>query len=144
MDVAEFLLARIAEDKEAINERTRFPGPGPNYVLVEQSIEVGINNTPWVIEITSARVLAECEAKRRIVEDHGWTYSDPYESWKGPEYRAKWGDTRDDRLCVRCGGVTHHPNLGEVERRDKWPCTTLRALAHVYRDHSDYQQEWAL
>ena len=125
MTITEFLLARIAEDEKVAKAR--------QWVLSGDS-------SPS--KVAADRVLAECEAKRRILEDHGWTYRDPYESWKGPEYRALWGDTRDLKDCTRCGGVSHHPNLGEVERRDSWPCTTLKALASVYADHPDYDEAW--
>ncbi|HET6917295.1 MAG TPA: DUF6221 family protein [Acidimicrobiales bacterium] len=129
MDLSEFLLARIAEDEAS--SRMIADSTGSVCLYVGHELLYDAN-----------RLRAECEAKRQIVEDHQWEYADPYESWKGPEYRAKWGDTRDQRNCKRCGGVSHHPNLGEIERRDSWPCTTLRALALPYADHPDYQEAW--
>ena len=58
---------------------------------------------------TPARVLAECEAKRRIVELHREvTFEEAVE-------RAAGG--------CRCRGG--------------WPCPTLRALAAVYADHRE-------
>lgn len=66
------------------------------------------------------RVLAECEAKRRIVEDHT--------------------DSREPDYCPRCvkyrdqweGFIVYCPH----------PCPTLAALASVYADHPDYRDEW--
>ena len=77
MDITEFLLARIAVDGMA----------------AEIQREMGRLSAKMF-----NRALAECEAKRRIVEVHGH----------------------------RC------------------PCATLRALAQPYRDHPDFDPEWAL
>lgn len=72
-----------------------------------------------------ARVLAECEAKRRIVELHGpepgfvdrrWLYC---------------------KVCVR-----FHADI-DCEN-EAWPCPTLRLLALPYADHPDYRPEWSL
>lgn len=62
-----------------------------------------------------ARVLAECEAKRRIVELH------VVEPLPPPSKSAS---------CVQCWGAV-------------WPCPTLRLLASPHRDHPDYRPEWA-
>jgi hypothetical protein len=59
-----------------------------------------------------ARVLAECEAKRRIVERH----------YEVPASDIMWSS------CPVC--------------RETWPCPDLRALASVYADHADYREEW--
>jgi HEAT repeat protein len=84
-DLAAFLLARIAEDEaDAKDAENYFPDDGP------------------FVRWDSARVLAECEAKRRIVErvsDVAWaTYSVrdvvlellalPYADH--PDYRKEW------------------------------------------------------
>lgn len=62
-----------------------------------------------------ARVLAECEAKRRIVEDY-----------------AK---------CVRLRDIEHHVtdySGGELAAYE----TAVRFLALPHADHPDYRQEW--
>ena len=92
MTLVEFLLARIAED-EAVAKRGPYPEPSLRLENVE-------TDESMFIAIDPARVLAECEAKRRIVEVY---------------------------------------QQGEV-----WPVLTLRAIAHPYRDHPDYDPEWAL
>jgi len=84
MSIVEFLLARIAEDEEVAQAR----------------------HDP-------ARVLAECEAKRRIVGLH--------------ERRPDWPD------CQECG---------DRDYQKPWPCSTLRLLALPYSDHPDYRPEW--
>lgn len=60
-----------------------------------------------------ARALAECAAKRAIIEQHH-------------VYALSIGEVQE------CG-------VG-----DGLPCDTLQALAAVYKDHPDYQEEWAL
>ena len=70
-DLTDFLLARIAEDeaeaRDAIKERDSIPFTrpvSPDYDLKSWP-DVGV---PAVL-VGPERVLAECEAKRRIVED---------------------------------------------------------------------------
>lgn len=96
--LADFLLARIAED-EARAE----------YVHDYGSWSSTDHYTP-------ARVLAECEAKRRIVDLHA------------PIEGAVWP------TCSCCG------MYGEADV--DWPCATLRALALPYADHDDYREEF--
>lgn len=67
-----------------------------------------------------ARVLAEVDAMRRVMECH--------ESWE-----AGNGDT----LCGRCGREHIDGRLG-----GHFPCQTLRLLALPYGDHPDYREEW--
>jgi hypothetical protein len=112
LTITEFLLARIAEDEAVAGygESAR----GDDWAL------------GWVydqgdaIEIRRSRVLAECEAHRRIVEEHT-------SDWIG---------------CERCVlGVTVEWGDPEVDYYDG-PCLTMRALASVYADHPDYREEW--
>jgi hypothetical protein len=67
-----------------------------------------------------ARVLAEVAAKRAVVELHGAV--EP----------GKW---RTVAACAQCGDARTYESY-MVE----WPCPTLRALAQVYADHSDYDE----
>lgn len=60
------------------------------------------------------RTLLECEAKRAIVSRHARD-----DDW----------DPAPGRFCF-------------ADRED-FPCLTLRHLAAVYADHSDYDQTWA-
>jgi hypothetical protein len=110
MTLTEFLLARIADD-EAVARRIQAVGPcEPAY--------------------DPAHVLAECEAKRQIVEMH-----DPQEG-------------REDMpaVCSTCGGFVRRPDYlrGSTDSGYviPWPCPTLRALALPYADHPDYQEAW--
>jgi hypothetical protein len=147
LTLPDFLLARFAED-EAVARAAQVPvdprWPDEPWLCAWTNDADGIARTGWdhLQRFSPARVLADCEAKRRIVAEHGWEYADPYESWKDDGYRAKWGDDRDKRHCTRCGGTQSHPNLGITAASVSWPCLTLRALAPPYADHPDYRQEW--
>ena len=63
-----------------------------------------------------ARVLAECEAKRRIVVDLHRPVTDGEGDW----------------FC----------DMLETGAESNWPCETIRLLALPYADHSDYREEW--
>jgi hypothetical protein len=97
-DLAEFLLARIAEDEAAY----------------ESAYVAYLDGFPF----TPTRVLAECEAKRRIVEQcKEWLSYGPVKSWET--------DRGEDAA------------LSE----DAAP-TVLRLLALPYTNHPDYREEW--
>ena len=100
MDLSEFLLARIAEDEAWATSAWR-----------EQSHAGGCD----VCGASFPRLLAECEAKRRIVEHHRSNDDD----WP---------------LCVICTEVG--PDA------QGWPCLTLHLLALPYADHEDYDEAW--
>jgi hypothetical protein len=128
MDLAAFLLARIAEDealaRAAHDTRARWwrykrsqthgvwasaeeGGPGRRVAYAATSADQD-HITHW----DPTRVLVECKAKRRMVTLHHPAPS-------------------DDAAAGRCqhDGQRH-------------PCPTLRLLALVYGDHFDYRQEW--
>ena len=100
MSIREFLLERIAEDEL----RANYYGPKA---------------------MGTARVLAECEAKRAVIEQHG-----PGE-----------GHYRD--YCETCA-EWWAAEIGEGPPGVRFPCPTLRAVAAAYSNHPDYQQEWAI
>lgn len=117
MTLPEFLLARIAEDQaraESLTEikwQPRWVTSPDNRVLVKPPPEI-----EW-----QPRLLAECEAKRRILErlasvndphSRDWTTGSP---GADPEY---------------VGGVSAALEYA------------ARSLALPYADHPDYQQEW--
>jgi len=110
MDLRDFLLARIAEDEAVVHTRELWP--------------VGTYMDRW----SPARVLAECDAKRRIVREH----------------RPFHVQTRNDglnwdyRRCVVCD-----PSDRDLEPSESyWPCPTAAALALVYANHPNYRDEW--
>jgi hypothetical protein len=99
MKLTEFLLARIAEDEAAAQ------------AVVDELAFLGLPRT-------RGRALAECEAKRQIVEDEVLRYCDnvPPSGFVSPEVADSIRSRADSR--------------------------TLRHLAAIYADHSDYRQEW--
>lgn len=128
MDLIQFLEERIAED-EAVARRTTGPWkfhPESLSVVLPTARHVPdlaeIVSTPRAVEDArhivcwdSARVLAECEAKRRVIGEH---------------------QNGNGSMCSSCG------DGGEYGYGVRWPCLTLRFLAMPYADHPDYDEEW--
>lgn len=67
------------------------------------------------------RVLADCEAKRRIVDLHPVV-----------------GDNVCDTCVVGKPGYPLQPH----STPERWPCGTLRALALCYSDRPGYERHW--
>ena len=107
MTITEFLLARIAEDEAALN--------GPCRATLSSD--------------DPARVLRECEAKRRIVEAHPLTRN----------VVPVWSGETPGVACANCAALGRGD--GDIVE-DIGPCDTLCALASVYADHPDYREEW--
>jgi hypothetical protein len=114
MTLTDFLLARIAEDEAATVGKDMY------------GVALGpVESADGYAEcsISAARVLAECEAKRRIMDlhqDYGCTAA-------GTEGHETCGERE---WCYTCGEGSSHP------------CDTLTALALPYRDHSDFRDFW--
>ncbi|WP_243057225.1 DUF6221 family protein [Nocardioides sp. SR21] len=101
MRIIGFLLDRIAEDEKNASRWSRV------------EVRDGVLGT-YVIE---DRVVAGCEAKRRIVAFH----DGPHECPRAPlpeNDRAAWFGVGDD------------------------PCPTLRMVASAYADHPDHDPAW--
>jgi hypothetical protein len=137
--ITEFLEARIAEDEAAARtaELWADDGPEPHLRWFGQGNDMLVNRLgkagPHVARHDPARVLAECAAKRAIVERH---HPDrQLENWY-------WSQ----RSCEDCGARWHKWLNNDVPT-DIGPeqgCPTLRILASVHKDHPDYNPEWAL
>lgn len=113
MNVVEFLEARITEDEAAAEQLTHiFHGAGTQMYAAETWIQSPLKKS---------RFLAECTAKRAIIKQ------------------------ADEASSDRAGVISEYC-VGEKERAEA--CATdpgkliLEALASVYKDHTDYQQEW--
>lgn len=106
MTLTEFLLARIAEDAEHARLKLTPHGSAPGSMV---------------------RVLAECEAKRRIVGLHApiTLRRITYPGGRLNEVQA-------------CGYDTYEDGAGWVD----YPCWTLQILALPYASHPDYREEW--
>lgn len=117
MTLTEFLLARIAEDKKAA---TKILGYLRSYEVIDVLLsrtENAVTTSERVPITPPARVLAECEAKRRIVEQASWT---------GPK------DSLRDRLLGPAADEAYRQGI----------MTALRLLSVPYADHPDYLPEW--
>ena len=144
MNITEFLDARIAEDeaREAgkfriKTDRIDVYAIGPDYVDVrdkngarERRITIPEFQDEYGEPTPDKRALAECAAKRAIIAEHDRMQGEPWQTWRH-KYCATCADWEDEQL-------------GEGPPNIEYPCLTLRSLAAVYKDHPDYQQEWAL
>ena len=106
--LTEFLLARIAADEAAADDVD-----WDDYNPLHQP----------------ARVLAECEAKRRIVERERWK---PPHGMDCDGHPGAWMPHGDYGAGYCMWGAEH----------DGEQSATLRDLAAVYADHPDYRNEW--
>lgn len=130
MTLVEFLMERIAEDEAVARAAIADDGGATEgfanqyAALIEPPSGVGIAQGGFgeaaarmiTTYAVPARVLAECEAKRRIVELHT------------PE---PFADAQDEMFC------RHDQRTAGV-----WPCDTMRLLSSVYADHPDYDEAW--
>ena len=138
MNLAEFLLARIAEDEavaaaavsrrdgvdkwEAVGSGT-VVGPGYDkvkHVMLPSSEDGAARH---IARHDPARVLAECEAKRQVV--HEWQ---TFGKLADPSVQP----STDEEFRVRAAAVGIRQGLARA----------LSHLAMPYADHLDYRQEW--
>lgn len=129
MTLTEFLLARIAED-EAVASAALAAYDSPGGISAQwwtkaelAGRELDAEDIGHIVRHDPARVLAECEAKRRIVELH-----EPFVPYSGPS------------KCVACADNLDADHDGAP--MVAWPCPTVRALASVYAEHPDYDEAW--
>jgi len=106
-DLTEFLLARIADDEALV------------HTAIEQHWAWRTMSGIVVADRRSfpERALAECEAKRRIVQQSAWT---------GPK------ETLRDRLFGPAADEAYQQGLKAA----------MRLLAVPYADHPDYDEAW--
>src|SRR4051794_1514966 len=88
----------------------------------EADIRAGIVGRAWP---GIPRAVAECEAKRRIIDLHS------IDCWVGTG-----PDGDDEYFCAGCMGT------GTAATPDGVVCPTLAALATVYADRPGYLDEW--
>lgn len=153
-DLVVFVRARLDEDEAAAGAAS----PGPWHVNAESDEVLAVDGvtvadgfalsgrqlrvtTAHIARHDPARVLAEVEAKRRIVDLHPYTTQraasseTSFRSAYGPnwEKRLKNLDTPYCETCDVDDGVI---------ASDGTPCETLRLLALPYADYPDYWEEW--
>jgi len=121
MNLDEFLLARIAEDKRVAMDAAG-DGPGRWSPDVVGDGPTGPGSAEHVIRHDPARVLAECSAKRRIV--------------------LACRDARPETkfLGARPPGMADFPIAAHGQHQ--LAAVTLALLALPYADHPHYRPEW--
>ncbi len=124
--LTDFLLARIAEDEERADR-------------VEFRPYVG-EGTPESME---SRVLAECEAKRRIVA----VESGERAKRDAPDHRRAWEDGRVTISFWESGMLRTLTDEARDAFIAEWyepapPSHVLRLLALPYAYHPDYREDW--
>ena len=153
MNIDEFLLARIAED-EAVARAADALSSAPwcasygrqveserNGHLVTPEDEYAREDDPpdaiaeHIARHDPARVLAECEAKRRIVTEHEITYHVHHRRAVGTP--AGFVDVADSGHYQRC-------DADDLDGAEPFGCATLQALAGIYADHPDYDPAWRM
>jgi hypothetical protein len=88
-----------------------------------------------IVNWDPARVLAEVEAKRRILELH-----EPIPSqYVGGRYVGRPGDLQ----CSFCASLCHSSSGLRCEDPDApWPCETVNLLAQAYAGQLGWREEW--
>lgn len=129
MNIVEFLEARIAEDEaQAYN------------VLVFRMIpETGMPGNQAI----PARVLAECAAKRAIISQHQkW----PVLVERKPSELEQVAAGLDDITYRMTREMAWLTTREYIKRFGVEPPTApiIAIMAAVYKEHPDYQQEWAV
>jgi hypothetical protein len=122
-ELVAFVRRCLDEDERVVRQVMAEPG---GFYLEAETDSVNIMTVgAFVYRWTPKRVLAEVEAKRRILELHG-----PIEGYdpNGP-------------VCSTCGEAG---NLGDENAVVRWPCPTVRLLAQPYAGQDGWREEWAL
>ena len=153
MDIAGFLKARITEDeslalgagkesaewhatveetadRDSIYHTVAMSNTGSDIAEMNSIGDDGMYAAEHTARWDPARVLAECSAKRAIIELHH-----PFNHH---------GEHGDYAFCTACqwdhGSDEPRTDMGIAEYGH--PCQTLRALATIYADHPGFQEAW--
>ena len=126
MTITEFLTARLDEDEAVVVALRQRSGAGTRHGFPKWKAQLSGVGDPAEdhIGLSHERMLAEVEAKRRIVAVHGSREVASLD-------RATWAQSFT--VCRRCW---------EGDRQVVAPCPTLRLLALPYADHPDYDEAW--
>lgn len=122
MTLVEFLKARLDEDEQEAREAQLEDSGGANW-------------GSGAVLISSARMLAEVEAKRRIIDEHGLMFREI--GWLDEDNEEAYEELE---VCARC--IPKHSHFRSRAEVPTGPCRTLRLLALPYADHPDYDPAW--
>lgn len=126
--LTDFLLARIAEDERRANDALAEPNY-PHFGNTAADALLGLAESEGADTFAllhfgrhrPARVLAECEAKRRIVEE-----------WRAADKAEEEFDGEGDGW----------PEIDRLRSVVDALCGAMKALALPYADHEDFKEEW--
>jgi hypothetical protein len=129
MTITEFLEARIAEDEAEARAAT----PGPWDSMTEETGNG--ENIYYTVEHGDTQLLD-------MADSSGQGRADAY-------HIARHNPARVLAECEAKRAIAglHKVGADQCDEHNAMfesiPCPTIRALAAVYKDHRDYQQEWA-
>lgn len=153
MSIVEFLLARIAEDESVARESPFDRAWTAHPDETGQPIKAGgrariatcaVDVMDHIARHDPARVLAECQAKRAIIEWHkNWPtlVEGPMRFTPVEDYDPRDINSVTFRMVREVNWLTQQQY---VERFGAEPPTApiLRMLASVYSDHADFDPAW--
>jgi len=176
-DLVTFLLNRIEEDERVAQEAdpgvwtfsadVEFSGGSGNItsetpsehfnIAYDYDREAGYgavdaNNAPHIVAWSPARVLAECAAKRRIIEEHHLSTqrSRDWQNLELPHGERKYEKFIDEETCAVCGWVREVESQWMEKYSGTYPvpdltgCLTLRALAAPFAGHPEFDPAWEM
>jgi Family of unknown function (DUF6221) len=133
-DLSTWLLEQVAADERAAAEMRYNVGfmsdCGEPH---DESIEA--LKGEWTFD--ADRLLAECEAKRRIVELHK-----SVETFAGMSVSDYWPNHATGKTVFVCEVCANHDRETGWDDFDGYPCATLKLLALPYVDRPGYREEW--
>lgn len=152
-DLTAFLHAALDDDEQVAREAldagrsARWASGAEGSVLgVEPGSEMHVRGAvlsidsigPHIARWDPARVLAEIDAKRRLIELH---VPEPSGYVNGVYQMAP--EPAGEPFCSHCANLCHSSSGIMCHNPDApWPCPTVRLLALPYADHPGYRKEW--
>jgi hypothetical protein len=117
MTLTEFLLARIAEDEAVAREVVSRYDPGFFAAIDAESTMLWASPKDPAVSADPARVLAECAAKRRIVDAYVFAERRVHDgpSPVGPEWNLGFRQATWGAICLLA-----LPYVGHEDCRDEW------------------------
>ena len=116
MTLIEFIKARLADDERSLDDVFWYTEPDGTRIRPRDT-NVPDESVEDAKERIFRRPLAECRAKRMLVEDHSGHHVCE-DNMAGTVWDEKTEDIVED------------------------PCRVLRIIGSIYADHPDYRTEW--
>lgn len=135
-DLIEFLNARLAEDERGADTSLRFVAEATRIeALDRRRTRNPVSRWTLDMEARAKRTLAEVAAKRAIIELHAL---EKHIYRKAPDC----GPDLPAWACRVCHWETDDEGRMVPDYHFEQACETLRRMAEVYHDHSDWREEW--